>query len=133
MVSSPRYQDGRRCACSISCYPLLQLTTCLYCIGLNHEAKAELPGDRFGDLQREEILDLARRWRRHSVYWQQAPVLTHTLRYEDLKAQPVPNVRCRVRMHGLKQSAKLLGRTQMMALVSFLLPDEDLPPLEDIA
>ncbi|GJN94068.1 hypothetical protein Rhopal_007132-T1 [Rhodotorula paludigena] len=80
--------------------------------GLNHEAKAELPGDRFGDLQREEILDLARRWRRHSVYWEQAPVLTHTLRYEDLKAQPVPN---------------------MMALVSFLLPDEDLPPLEDIA
>ncbi|GAA5962683.1 hypothetical protein JCM3765_006165 [Sporobolomyces pararoseus] len=76
----------------------------------NHEAKLDI--GKFGAAHREAILDLAERWRRHSVYWQQAPVLTHTLRYEDLKAQPVPH---------------------MMSLVSYLLPDEELPPLADIA
>ncbi|GAA6062280.1 hypothetical protein JCM10212_000940 [Sporobolomyces blumeae] len=76
----------------------------------NHEAKVDI--GKFGDEQRDSILNLAERWRRHSVYWQQAPILTHTLRYEDLKAQPIPN---------------------MMGLVSYLLPDQDLPPLADIA
>lgn len=38
--------------------------------------------------------------------------MKHTLRYEDLKAQPVPH---------------------MMALLSFLLPEEDLPSLERLA
>ncbi|GAA5870585.1 hypothetical protein JCM1840_004808 [Sporobolomyces johnsonii] len=76
----------------------------------DHEAKVDI--DKFGDEQRDAILDLAERWRRHSVYWGQAPILTHTLRYEDLKAQPVPH---------------------MMSLISYLLPDEDLPPLADIA
>ena len=62
----------------------------------DHENKVALPGGKFGDLQRDDVLDLARRWRRHTVYWQQAPILTHTLRYEDLKDQPIPNVRpCR--------------------------------------
>ncbi|KAL7336738.1 UAA transporter family-domain-containing protein [Rhodotorula toruloides] len=78
----------------------------------NHEAKVELPGGKFGEAQRDDIIDLAKRWRRHTTYWQQAPLLTHTLRYEDLKAQPIPN---------------------MMSLLSFLLPDDDLPPLGDIA
>ncbi|TNY20318.1 UAA transporter family-domain-containing protein [Rhodotorula diobovata] len=78
----------------------------------DHEHKVELPGGKFGRAQRDDVLDLARRWRRHTVYWQQAPVLTHTLRYEDLKAQPIPN---------------------MMSLLSFLLPDDALPPLGDIA
>ncbi|GAA5934766.1 hypothetical protein JCM1841_005040 [Sporobolomyces salmonicolor] len=76
----------------------------------NHEGKVDI--DKFGDEHRASILDLAERWRRHSVYWAQAPVLTHTLRYEDLKAQPIPH---------------------MMSLISYLLPDEDLPPLADIA
>ncbi|GAA5895635.1 hypothetical protein JCM8208_005287 [Rhodotorula glutinis] len=78
----------------------------------DHEHKVDLPGGKFGDKQRDDVLDLARRWRRHTVYWQQAPILTHTLRYEDLKDQPIPN---------------------MMSLLSFLLPNDDLPPLEDIA
>ncbi|BGP27902.1 hypothetical protein JCM10295v2_006889 [Rhodotorula toruloides] len=78
----------------------------------NHEAKVELPGGKFDEAQRNDIIDLAKRWRRHTTYWQQAPLLTHTLRYEDLKAQPMPN---------------------MMSLLSFLLPDDDLPPLGDIA
>ncbi|BGP74088.1 hypothetical protein NBRC10513v2_007520 [Rhodotorula toruloides] len=78
----------------------------------NHEAKVDLPGGKFGEAQRGDIIDLAKRWRRHTTYWQQAPLLTHTLRYEDLKAQPIPN---------------------MMSLLSFLLPDDDLPPLGDIA
>ncbi|GAA6020684.1 hypothetical protein JCM11491_000513 [Sporobolomyces phaffii] len=76
----------------------------------NHEAKLDI--GKFGSEHRNSILDLAERWRRHSVYWQQAPLLTHTLRYEDLKAQPIPH---------------------MMGLVSYLLPDEELPPLADIA
>ncbi|GAA5889623.1 hypothetical protein JCM16303_004444, partial [Sporobolomyces ruberrimus] len=76
----------------------------------NHEAKLDI--GKFGPEQRKSILDLAERWRRHSIYWQQAPVLTHTLRYEDLRAKPIPN---------------------MMSLVSYLLPEEDLPPLADIA
>ncbi|GAA5902436.1 hypothetical protein JCM6882_002753 [Rhodosporidiobolus microsporus] len=76
----------------------------------NHEAKLDI--DIFGEKHRASILDLAERWRRHSIYWMQAPILTHTLRYEDLKAQPIPN---------------------MMSLLSFLLPDEDLPPLQDVA
>jgi len=53
---------------------------------------AKLDIGKFGAEQRNSILDLAERWRRHSVYWQQAPLLTHTLRYEDLKAQPIPHV-----------------------------------------
>ncbi|GAA5868006.1 hypothetical protein JCM8547_000779 [Rhodosporidiobolus lusitaniae] len=76
----------------------------------DHETKLDI--GIFDDKYRSTILDLAERWRRHSVYWQQAPILTFTLRYEDLKAQPIPN---------------------MMALLSFLLPDEDLPPLSDVA
>jgi hypothetical protein len=27
------------------------------------------------------MLDLAERWSRHAVYWEAAPLLTHTLRY----------------------------------------------------
>jgi len=53
---------------------------------------AKLDIGKFGDEQRKSILNLAEQWRRHSVYWQQAPLLTHTLRYEDLKAQPIPHV-----------------------------------------
>jgi hypothetical protein len=41
-----------------------------------------------------------------------APLLTHTLKYEDLKASPIPH---------------------MMSLLSFLIPDEDLPSLSDVA
>ncbi|GAA5982991.1 hypothetical protein JCM11641_006909 [Rhodosporidiobolus odoratus] len=77
----------------------------------NHEAKLNI--EKFGnDQYKGAILDLADRWRRHTTYWMQAPVLTHQLRYEDLKAQPIPNT---------------------MSLLSFLLPDEDLPPLQDVA
>lgn len=36
------------------------------------------------------MIDLAERWARHTLYWSQAPILTHTLRYEDLKATPIP-------------------------------------------
>lgn len=52
-----------------------------------------LPGGKFSDLQRDSLLDLAERWARHAIYWSQAPILTHTLRYEDLKATPIPQVR----------------------------------------
>ncbi|GAA6039819.1 hypothetical protein JCM8097_004238 [Rhodosporidiobolus ruineniae] len=76
----------------------------------DHENKLDI--DVFDENYRKPILDLAERWRRHTVYWQQAPILTASLRYEDLKAQPIPN---------------------MMSLLSFLLPDEDLPPLQDVA
>ncbi|GAA5947958.1 hypothetical protein JCM10213_007666 [Rhodosporidiobolus nylandii] len=76
----------------------------------DHEHKLDI--DKFGAEHSEAILDLAERWRRHTQYWSQAPILTHMLRYEDLKAQPIPH---------------------MMSLLSFLLPDEDLPPLSDVA
>ncbi|GAA5889639.1 hypothetical protein JCM16303_004449, partial [Sporobolomyces ruberrimus] len=69
----------------------------------DHEAKLDI--GKFGDEDRETILDSAQRWRRHAIYWQQAPVRTQTLRYEDLKAEPI----------------------------SHPLPEEDLPPLADIA
>lgn len=45
----------------------------------DHEAKVDI--GKFGAQQRAELLDLAERWTRHAIYWQQAPVLTHTLRY----------------------------------------------------
>ncbi|GAA5942139.1 hypothetical protein JCM10213_003814 [Rhodosporidiobolus nylandii] len=76
----------------------------------DHEAKVAVVN--FGAAQRNDMLGLAELWRRHTSYWEQAPVLTHTLRYEDLKAHPIPNI---------------------MSLLSFLLPDEDLPSLSDVA
>ncbi|CEQ41126.1 SPOSA6832_02813 [Sporobolomyces salmonicolor] len=99
----------------------------------NHEGKVDI--DKFGDEHRASILDLAERWRRHSVYWAQAPVLTHTLRYEDLKAQPIPHVRFRILLNVQTKAsdANPALRRQMMSLISYLLPDEDLPPLADIA
>lgn len=50
----------------------------------------DLPGGKFGQLQHKELVDMAERWARHALYWAQAPILTHTLRYEDLKATPIP-------------------------------------------
>ncbi|KAM0789872.1 hypothetical protein ACM66B_006718 [Microbotryomycetes sp. NB124-2] len=78
----------------------------------DHEAKVTLPGGKFSRLQRDSLVDMAERWGRHALYWSQAPVLTHTLRYEDLKATPIP---------------------KMISLLAFLLPEEDLPPLSDLA
>ncbi|KAK4046027.1 hypothetical protein OIV83_006416 [Microbotryomycetes sp. JL201] len=78
----------------------------------DHEAKVSLPGGKFSNLQRDSLIDMAERWGRHALYWSQAPVLTHTLRYEDLKATPMP---------------------KMISLLAFLLPEEDLPPLGDLA
>ena len=104
----------------------------------DHEHKVELPGGKFGRAQRDDVLDLARRWRRHTVYWQQAPILTHTLRYEDLKAQPIPNVRLCLSLVNVRTAERELTSrhahtAQMMSLLSFLLPDDALPPLGDIA
>ncbi|KAL8293090.1 hypothetical protein RQP46_000784 [Phenoliferia psychrophenolica] len=48
----------------------------------------------------------------HAAYWTQAPLLTEVLRYEDLKATPIP---------------------KMMSLLTFLLPSTDLPSLADLA
>ncbi|GAA5902422.1 hypothetical protein JCM6882_002748 [Rhodosporidiobolus microsporus] len=76
----------------------------------NHEAKVDV--ELFGEPHRFALMYYADRWARHTTYWTDAPILTHTLRYENLKAQPIPN---------------------MMSLLSFLLPDEDLPPLQDVA
>ncbi|GAA6015220.1 hypothetical protein JCM10207_003647 [Rhodosporidiobolus poonsookiae] len=75
-----------------------------------HDYKLKI--DKFGEEHADSIRDLAERWRRHTVYWDEAPILTHTLRYEDLKAQPIPH---------------------MLSLLTFLLPDEELPPLTEIA
>ena len=36
---------------------------------------------KFGTQQRAELVDLVKRRTRHAIYWQQAPALTHTLRY----------------------------------------------------
>ncbi|KAK4705233.1 hypothetical protein P7C70_g963, partial [Phenoliferia sp. Uapishka_3] len=76
----------------------------------DHENRIKI--GQFGDSQREEMLRLARRWRDHALYWETAPILTHTLRYEDLHATPIP---------------------KMMSLLSFLLPSVDLPSLSDLA
>ncbi|GEM11000.1 zinc finger, C2H2-type transcription factor [Rhodotorula toruloides] len=77
----------------------------------NHTAKVELPGGKFGVEQRKEILEYAKRWRRHTTYWQHAPISTRVLRYEDLTARLIPN---------------------MMSLLAFLLPDDNLPLLEHV-
>ncbi|SCV74621.1 BQ2448_7650 [Microbotryum intermedium] len=79
---------------------------------LNHGAKTEIDGGKFGKGHRSRLLDMAQRWADHSMYWLSAPVLTHTMRYEDLKAAPI---------------------SHMMGLLTFLLPDEDLPSLESLA
>ncbi|KAM0747236.1 UAA-domain-containing protein [Meredithblackwellia eburnea MCA 4105] len=76
----------------------------------DHENRIDVK--QFGPEHRLEMLDLARRWRDHAIYWQQAPILTHTLRYEDLRSTPIP---------------------KMMSLLSFLLPSADLPSLTDLA
>lgn len=60
---------------------------------LNHEAKLELPGGKFGALQRTDMIHLARRWRDHAYYWQNSPILLLEMRYEDFRVNPVPNVR----------------------------------------
>jgi len=77
----------------------------------DHEFKVE--DQRFGATERHRMVDFAHRWARHANYWDlYAPLQRHTLRYEDLKAQPVP---------------------RMMSLLTFLLPDEALPSLEKLA
>ncbi|KAK4702000.1 hypothetical protein P7C70_g4225, partial [Phenoliferia sp. Uapishka_3] len=70
----------------------------------DHEAKVEL--EVFNDGDRPHLIELAKRWRNHALYWHQAPIRTHTMRYEDLRDDPIP---------------------QMMSLVPFLLPAEDRP------
>ncbi|GAA5833709.1 hypothetical protein JCM11251_003210 [Rhodosporidiobolus azoricus] len=77
---------------------------------LNHEAKLDIK--IFGEEHRGLLIRMAESWNHHALYWTEAPLQTHTMRYEDLKARPLPN---------------------MMSLLSFLLPDEDLPPLQDVA
>ncbi|KAK4330598.1 UAA transporter family-domain containing protein [Rhodotorula toruloides] len=77
----------------------------------NHTARVELPGGKFGKEQRKEILEYAKRWRRHTTYWQHAPISTRVLRYEDLTARLIPN---------------------MMSVLAFLLPDDNLPSLEHV-
>ncbi|KAK4046517.1 hypothetical protein OIO90_006546 [Microbotryomycetes sp. JL221] len=57
----------------------------------DHEAKIDLPGGKFSELQRSEVTDMAERWGRHALYWNQAPVLSYRLRYEDLRTAPIPN------------------------------------------
>lgn len=79
---------------------------------LDHEGKVELPGGKFGKYQRSSILSLAELWRDHSDYWSRVPILTYMMRYEDLKAQPIPHI---------------------MTMTSYLLPDQELPPLSTLA
>ncbi|SCZ98367.1 BZ3500_MvSof-1268-A1-R1_Chr3-2g06323 [Microbotryum saponariae] len=79
---------------------------------LQHNAKTAIEGGKFGELHRKRLLDMAQRWADHSMYWLDVPILTHTMRYEDLKASPIPH---------------------MMGLLAFLLPEEDLPSLESLA
>ncbi|GAA5833754.1 hypothetical protein JCM11251_003220, partial [Rhodosporidiobolus azoricus] len=56
----------------------------------SHEAKVDV--ELFGEEYRSQLMLYADRWKRHTEYWMNAPVLTHTLRYEALKAQPIPNM-----------------------------------------
>lgn len=90
----------------------------------------ELPGGKFSSEQRDEIIDFAERWRRHTTYWQHAPISTRVLRYEDLTARLIPNVCC---PSGLRRRRELTEvRSQMMSLLAFLLPDDNLPALDRI-
>ncbi|SGY84734.1 BQ5605_C009g05717 [Microbotryum silenes-dioicae] len=79
---------------------------------LQHNAKTAIEGGKFGEVHGKRMLDMAQRWADHSMYWLDVPILTHTMRYEDLKASPIPH---------------------MMGLLAFLLPEEDLPSLESLA
>jgi len=77
---------------------------------LRHAAKV---ADKvFGLADRRDMIRYIDRWDHHTHYWSSVPVHRHTLRYEDLKAQPVPN---------------------MMALLAFVMPQDDLPGLDKLA
>ena len=65
-----------------------------------------------GDKEFENILFLARRYARHADYWLKVPLRTHLVRYEDLRSTPLP---------------------ELMKVLTFLLPNEKLPPLERLA
>lgn len=73
---------------------------------------AKVANKVFGEEDRQSMQRYFDLWDKHTQYWSSVPVLRHPLRYEDLKAQPVPN---------------------MMSLLSFLLPEEDLPGLDKLA
>ncbi|KAM0749179.1 UAA-domain-containing protein [Meredithblackwellia eburnea MCA 4105] len=77
----------------------------------NHEGKVELEGGEFDPGDRPRLIEFAKKWRNHALYWQQAPIRTHTVRYEDLRRDTIP---------------------QMMSLLPFLLPPDDRPSLERV-
>lgn len=76
----------------------------------SHENRIEL--DRLGAEQRVEVLRLAQRWVDHADYWEQVPLQSHEMRYEDLRENPLP---------------------KLMGVLSFLLPANQLPSLEHLA
>lgn len=63
------------------------------------------------EAERQSILEGADYWTSHAVYWGQAPIRTHSVRYEDVTAQPV---------------------THALAMLSFILPAEDLPSIDRV-
>jgi hypothetical protein len=73
---------------------------------------AKIANKVYGEADRTDMLRYIDRWDHHTQYWSAVPLHRHTLRYEDLKAQPVPN---------------------MMALLSFVMPEDDLPGLDRLA
>lgn len=56
----------------------------------DHSQKIETV--KFTPRDRPILLDQAKRWRNHALYWDQAPLRTHTIRYEDLRSDPIPVV-----------------------------------------
>lgn len=59
---------------------------------VDHEGKVELESKVFESYDRPRLIEYAKRWRNHALYWTQAPIRTHTMRYEDLRADPIPQV-----------------------------------------
>jgi hypothetical protein len=47
---------------------------------VDHEGKVQVRQFTMGD--RPRLLEYAKRWRNHAAYWQQAPLRTHTIRYD---------------------------------------------------
>lgn len=76
----------------------------------SHEDRVEV--GKLGEDDSHMVLLLARRWVEHAQYWDNVPLRSHELRYEDLRENPLPS---------------------LMSLLSFLLPADQLPSLEDLA
>lgn len=76
----------------------------------SHEDRVDI--DQLGEADAHEVLLLARRWVEHAEYWDNVPLRSYELRYEDLRETPLPS---------------------LMNLLSFLLPADQLPSLEHLA